>query len=527
MKDHKRRAEVIRIIFGSESFKHFNHYTRTYVDGEYVIHAPQRVLSRIKDGASIALFPLKSNTLEVIELLQEALPIFGVLASEYKLSVTILGNIYNVPSDMNRINELLADNYYATDNIREIPLHLSIAQSAYENKIAPFHPDLPGPKSNKPQLLNPQETLESVALRLNQSAARLIPETISTQDVILGFEHIVTQCFKSDWQGEEFKSVETQIDFNAINPSVLKYSLNLLYQFMNNFNLKDYIVSGDMQAFNEFNRVNFNDLYHSVNSVDNLLAGNYLRISIRLKSAFYNSIIYPMQSLYFPPEKHNINDYLSALSSMNHRLIPRQLSNVSDNDSLRFIGSYYYDSDEEEPKNDNHMFGLEGTIGLNGHISLDAHNASHDIGTTLCKDWYFKTRKHAQARDAALADAERIKAANDLKLSQAKDAFFANRKAAASQAAEINSNEPAAKRVAADTMTQKAIDNAIRACAKKAPAGIALVKSIFTSADETKKDLFIEQYNNLSAEIKSWIEEKIPSAHDHIIAKQSTRGLSC
>src|SRR5690349_1975743 len=97
MRKDKRDAEVLRIIFG-ESVGRFQYHWIGLRDGRYEMVAIQKP-STVIDPLLRSGWPLRENTLQVLEGLQEALPIFNVPINNIeavKLFVEINGRCYNV-----------------------------------------------------------------------------------------------------------------------------------------------------------------------------------------------------------------------------------------------------------------------------------------------------------------------------------------------------------------------------------------------------------------------------------------------
>lgn len=157
--------EVIRIIFGC-NFNQFNYTWERYDNTLCRLVATQRVLPCITDPTSIYGFPLRRNTLQVLNALKVALPIFDIPLEKTEITVQINGIEYDLFKQYQDITQLLDEENTKTQSIRAIPITLKVPQVIYKDKIEPYHPSKEKNRAKNPQKTRINETLEEIQYRL-------------------------------------------------------------------------------------------------------------------------------------------------------------------------------------------------------------------------------------------------------------------------------------------------------------------------------------------------------------------------
>ena len=463
MRKDKRDAEVLRVIFGTKGrLKRFNYqwHLRTTPTGEshYEMVAVQKSFDDINPTAKF-FWPLRENTLYILEGLKEALPIFQIQlndANKVQLLVTINDVDYNVLTQWPAIEDLLNPKNPLTNSLVQIPIRLNVSSDVYNQFIEPHLPAKHSERLRRPNKVFLQETFKEVFVRL-QSQTETLPQPSMLNALLL--RTIISDVFKKEWvsantaQGmqvftqafrndlETAKQCVVEFPQNANAADILGY-IQTLFNLLQQFYLHDYIeVYGTAQIVNERRSANL----MKISPLDALILArlsspaNPTRIVLTVSVQTYETKFLPLIEKFVFPEQLttesattlDMTSLVAMTVDVNQSLIVPSL--IRKTEQLTVVGVEWYDSDEEEDAE------ISGTYNMPIKIfDLRGGKGTHERH----KAWFDDQKKiDNEAREKA--EAERKKAEEDkTRFEASKESFLAKRKLEAAANANKSSAAP-------------------------------------------------------------------------------------
>ncbi len=508
MRIDKLQAEVIRIIF-SINRPNYHYQWVSDADGKWSITAQQRVHPKITDPNVRVFFPLGKNTLQVLQGLQVALPIFGIALKDVDLSLHINDRKFNVKTEWRELSELLLGVAYNA----EILITLQVSDNVFRSHIQPFMPSPHKDRLSNPQKLTLEETWEQVAERLRPTAAPVesAPSTYSLaycarlgiKNILLGdwkrvdanttMDHVTNSVM--DRSSKVLRSVYVFPD--DINLADIQCAITVLVRVLNDFNLADYFkkygeftLNNGREMLNLF-AVTHAELYRVLGQTSQ---STKAKVTLSLPEKYYLKLIAPLSSLELPAE--DAANFLADLVAMNKEFVAKRLFAGF---GFTAIQATWYDSDEEEDRqHDDHqavVIDLRTTNDCKRFESWTFDQIEHD-------------RQEAEKKAAELASLEQ----------QAKTRASAMAVIKREQAARLASQP---LKSTSSSVDQKAVDGIVKALNAKNQTALTLLKA--SEKNESKLDLLRQAWADgaIKPEAKAWLAEKSQDFYEKLtIARQ-------
>jgi len=487
----KLQAEIIRILFGI-SVPNFQYHWMAAYDGKYELTAVQRLHPQINDPFAKGMYPLAKNTLQVLKGLIEAFPIFGIPNEGLELYVEIERTDYNVLTQWNEMKAAVS----AALTTTEFAITLRVPEAVFISRIAPYQPSPHKKRTQNPQKLSLEETLEQVAARLQKQAMPIQPATFThVQCLHFGIKNLLLG---------EWKAIEATSSAERITHAMMDHSIKVVrktYTIPLNENFQNIVVSINMlikalDAFqlDEYFKKHGSFTLHNGRTVLNLFEVNLFSILEALQEASvstpvtimlslpeheYQELIAPMAEIVLPNEEED-TDYIEQLVACNQRLVAEPLRNVN---GFMTLQAHWYDSDEEEDTQ--HA----------GAIMIDLREPENDLKRRA--SWFFDQDEH----DRIIAERQAAEAAESARREAVREAAH---KAIAAQQAERRALAP--PKPTTNSANQKAVDGTVKAINALNKTAIMLIKTTLKNADKTA--LLQEAWNNgdITAEAKDWLK---------------------